>query len=61
MYKIERIKIQNDTLDKVQAELARWAKPKPCEADSDQDWAQAAVNAFASAFGGKLEEMKGEL
>ncbi len=59
MTKAERIKIINTTLEQVQAELAKWTKPKPCEPDSDQDWAQAAVNAFAFAFGGKLEEMKG--
>jgi hypothetical protein len=57
--KAERIKIVNNTLEQVQAELTKWAKPKPCEADSEQDWAQAAVGMFVSALQGKLEEMKG--
>jgi len=59
MTKAERIKIVNTTLEQVQAELTKWAKPKQCEADSEQDWAQAAITAFAHALQGKLEEMKG--
>jgi hypothetical protein len=56
-------KLDIATIDYVQVELKKWQKslkPKWIKADSDEDWAWAAVNAFVDAYSKRLDDIKRE-